>query len=322
MALIYMDRQEALDEFGAELLPHMKDATELRDLYSAEETKKYVVEAVRWATMNGSNTALEIFAFVSASSHKIRVVGMKGGFQCFGTAEGKAKVPVVFIDLDGMLKYKTRLSKSEHNLRFGPWLRDSSSQWLRDIHYKDHAKDSEHVAPDKFAGKETELSNRIATLHELGHAKQWIEKPDIFVRPITKVRDEIRTLAERKAGANAAHILKAKDMPPLFTAWDPVVEMDNMARHEWPICREMGIGYRKNYCDLGGKTGGHGAQMSELLRRAIEAKEKQDALAKVSDFDVGAAGVWTCKVNPAKKFTGTSKIAIHKMGCPTCKAAG
>jgi len=39
MALVYMNREEALAEFGTELLPHMEDATVLRDLHSAEETK-------------------------------------------------------------------------------------------------------------------------------------------------------------------------------------------------------------------------------------------------------------------------------------------
>ena len=310
MALVYMGREEALEEFKEELLPHMKDASELRDLYSAEETKEYVIGAVKWAVMNGSNTALDLFAFVSSSHHKIRVVGMKGGFQCFGTAEGRSKQPVVFIDLDGMLKYKTRISKSQHNLRFPSWFNDDRGKWLIDTHYKDSARDSEHVMPDKFAGKETELSNRIATLHELGHAKQWIERPEIFVRRITKARDEIRTLAAKKAGPGAGHILKESEMPPLFTAWDPIVEMDNMDRHEWPICRELGIGYRKNYCDLGGKTGGHGAQMSELLRRAIEAKEKEDA-AKQTEKPQVKEGALTGKVKCPRCGKMVRKMAVN-----------
>lgn len=291
MTLVYVDSQEALDEFKEELVPHMKDSSELRDLYSAQETKEYVTESVKWAAMNGSNTALDLFAFVSASQHQIRVVGMKGGFQCFGTAEGKHKRPVVFIDLDGMLKFKTRISRSEHNLRFPPFLRGGQSQGLIDRHYTDYAKDSEHVLPDKFVGKETELSNRIATLHELGHAKQWIERPRIFVRPITKVRDEIRERAEKMAGPGATHVLAAGQNSPLFTSWDPIVEMDNMSRHEWPICQEMGIGYRKNYCDLGGKTGGHGAQMAELLRRAIEEKEREEAKSKTHLPKVTVGGI-------------------------------
>ena len=187
------------------------------------------------------------------------------------------------------------------------------------------------MTPNKFVGRETELSNRIATLHELGHAKQWIEKPDIFVRPITKARAEIREMAMRmatggvrKAGATVDHILKSDEMPPLFTAWDPVVEMDNMSRHEWPICQEIGIGYRKNYCDPGGKNGGHGLQLSELLRRAIEAKEAEDraaSAAKSSDVNVGAGLVWTCRVNPDLKISGAMRINTHKLKCEPCRKA-
>lgn len=280
MTLIYMNREEALDEFEEELLPRMKDATELRDLYSAEDTKRYVVEAVKWAAMGGSNTALDLFGFVSSSSKKIHVVGMKGGFQCFGTAEGKSKVPVVFIDLDGFLNFKTRLSKSQHSLRFSKLPKDEATTGLVDFHYKNIAKNSEHVAPQEFEGNLTELSNRIATLHELGHAKQWIENPNLFNRKITGMRGAIRDQAAKLAGPEAKHILKESDQSPLFTAWDPIVEMDNMSRHEWPICRELGIGYRKNYADLGGHTGGRGRQLDTLLKRRIEKREEEERAKK------------------------------------------
>jgi len=47
-----------------------------------------------------------------------------------------------------------------------------------------------------------------------------------------------------------------------------------MARHEWPICREMKIGFRKNYCDLTGTTGATAVQVSTLITRKIEAIEE------------------------------------------------
>ncbi len=327
MSLLYLEREKALDEFGEELMPRMKDSWQLRDLYSAADTKKFLTEAVSWAFQHGSNTALEIYAFVGRAPTPIQVVGMKGGFQCFGTAEGKAKKPVIFLDLDASLNYKTRISASQHALTFPPFLRDGAAKDLLKIHYKDVDKNSEHVAPGQFVGKHTELSNRIATLHELGHAKQWLENPNLFVRPISGIREDIRSAAAnfwQKKGDDS-HVLKDSEQSPLFKAWDPIVEMDNMNRHEFPICREMGIGYRKNYMDLGGKSGGDGAQLSQLLKRKMDDEEARIAKAKQNASDpameASKQGAGMTHFCPASKITITGKIRIgnHKSACSTCK---
>jgi len=327
MTLQYLEREAALEEFGEELLPRMKDSWQLRDLYSASETKKYVTEAVSWAFQHGSNTALEIFSFVVRATPVIQVVGMKGGFQCFGTAEGKAKKPVIFLDLDASLNYKTRLSADQHMMSFKPFMRTAPAKDFVTIHYKDVAKNSEHVAPSQFVGQQTELSNRIATLHELGHAKQWIENANLFVRPMSKLREDIRGAAEKfwnKRG-DSSHVLKQTDQSPLFTAWDPIVEMDNMNRHEFPICREMGIGYRNNYMDLGGTSGGHNAELAELLRRKMEAEELKAAQAKADPvmdaIKLGSGATHVCPVTKTT-ITGATRIRSHKFTCPTCRALG
>lgn len=315
MSLVYMDKEAALDEFEEELLPRMKDETELRDLYSAGDTKQYITDAVRWATFAGSRTAFEVFSYVAISPKKIRVVGMKGGFQCFGTAEGKAKEPVIFIDLDGVLNFKTRLSQSQHKLQFESLRsRGQTGKELVDYHYKNIAKNSAHTAPHKFEGRTTELSNRIATFHEIGHAKQWIENPNLFLRKgdkvasMTNLREDIRRAAREMAGKGATHILKKSQQSPLFEAWDPIVEMDNMSRHEWPICEELGLGYRKNYADLGGHTGGHGLQLDTLLRRKLEAREAEEEAKKPKVELVPGQ----CPYCP-RKFNSNSFLRNHVM---------
>ncbi len=67
--------------------------------------------------------------------------------------------------------------------------------------------------------------SEIVLLHELGHAKQYIENPDWFssqgaggiVRPGSKTTNEI--------------------------------EADNLKRHEVPVCKEYGLAQRQNYAD-------------------------------------------------------------------------
>jgi hypothetical protein len=341
MALKFLDRQEALDEFHGELLPWVKNS-QLRDLYSKVETEKYVKDCVKWAIDGGSKTAFDLWTFVYQANELIRVVGMKGGFQCFGTAEGNKKVPVVFIDLDGILNFKNRVSMSEHNLaihqdalralRKGTYKLSTVNPKERKERYEARG-DNVHVSPQDFKGQIQDLSNRIAILHELGHAKQFIERPRLFTRPMKPAGSEIQKLAMERAQRNMgrtdefksdpnkiATVADIKDVRPL--AWDAVVEMDNMDRHEWPICREMKIPYRKNYCDLGGTTGAAAAQPDTLIERKIndiEEKERQAALEKDKELKAATSGEYTCKGNPKLVITGSLRINSHKLSCPSCK---
>jgi hypothetical protein len=50
--------------------------------------------------------------------------------------------------------------------------------------------------------------------------------------------------------------------------WGRVLEMDNMARHEWPICREIGVPYRTNYRDLDATTTAEASLTSQIIREA------------------------------------------------------
>src|SRR5262249_16117371 len=148
----------------------------LRDLYSAAETKDYVTGAVKWAFMGGSQTALDLFYFIQRASEPIYVIGMKGGFQCFGSEEGiRGDKRAVFIDIGGTLNINQRGSQDEPDLIM------TKTGGLKVVRTRAQERpDDDHVSPGDFKGDRVELSNKIAALHELGHAKQCIERPVQF----------------------------------------------------------------------------------------------------------------------------------------------
>jgi hypothetical protein len=181
------------------------------------------------------------------------------------------------------------------------------------------------------------FNNRIALLHELGHSKQFIERPEWYrfyagaktaadeqmklkaateKEPVTHrvFREELEDKATRfwtkkltppkpkpvaapapVAGPGAAGgppppppeapqpptaptlpgapapptapglpaalggpnvrqqlgaILPARSERPKDQTWFVVIDVDNMQRHEWPICTEMGLPIRMHYTDL------------------------------------------------------------------------
>ena len=56
------------------------------------------------------------------------------------------------------------------------------------------------------------------------------------------------------------------------TGYGVRIEADNMAKHEWPICDELGIPRRLNYRDLSGSSTATASQTSTLLKRESQAK--------------------------------------------------
>jgi hypothetical protein len=45
-------------------------------------------------------------------------------------------------------------------------------------------------------------------------------------------------------------ILPARSERAKDQTWFVVIDVDNMQRHEWPICTEMGLPIRMHYSDL------------------------------------------------------------------------
>ena len=273
--------------------------------YSEQETKDSIQETKAWA--RGSATALEIMDYVDSSEKVIHVVGMRGGYQCFNSTEGPEKdLPVVFVDLDGKLTVNVRTA---HNL---------------------------HLDPNDCQGNVLPLDNKIALLHEFGHAKQWIEKPLMFdnhfvgggdkskkfefaaairqrasevihrcpkcgehveIDAVSKLlldpkRDKIKhpkALHICAGKPTAAVILPtAKEVAPFEEkknpegfkppVWGTHIEMDNMSRHEWPICREMKLPLRMNYRDINGESDGAPSLTSQIRKKAEQLANQQKKL--------------------------------------------
>lgn len=278
---------------------------------------------------------------VETSDKEILVIGMRGGYQCFDSTatDQLQKVPVVFIDLDGRLD---RLVRQPHQLHFAP-------QDLR-----------------AGGGTVEGMDNRVALLHELGHAKQWIDNPTFFdnhykqqkgsvAKPNVKIPQKNSAKADPllhpegptemvgkkikgsgDLGASFAQAIQKRAVEvwdkkggmgqkgqamrdPLVNpdggflltvaeleAFQPItgfsvrIEADNMSRHEWPICREMGIPLRVNYRDIGGDSTATASLTSTLLKRQAEASR--------SKVDMPASGI-KC---PYCSFTKSNAAFVNR----------
>ena len=60
------------------------------------------------------------------------------------------------------------------------------------------------------------------------------------------------------------------------TGYSVRIEADNIARHEWPICDELGIPRRLNYRDIKGTTTAQSSATSTLLKRKAEADKPKE----------------------------------------------
>lgn len=173
MSLKFLNEAEAEKICAGTLTEWVKTAG-YKGCHSGEETRKAVEDAKIWAAK--SKTARELMSYVETSPKEILVVGMRGGYQCFdSTGTDDANKPVVYIDLDGRL---TRFVRQPHQLHFAP-------------------EDCARLGVNTVA-----MDNRVALLHEFGHAKQWIERPLFFdnhfmqqkgkeVKPVLKVQKKV-----------------------------------------------------------------------------------------------------------------------------------
>lgn len=217
--------------------------------YPGVRTRQYLLEVTSWAS--ASKTAKAVLSAVHDAREEVFVVGMKGGFQAFSNDEPTAKgekVPVIFVDLDAKLGLRVR---NAHNASEEP----------------------------NMIGAKVEFSNYIAFLHELGHAKQWIENPVFFIAPpmaTTRFAADIRqaaigrmtrgdTNAPKREGTGwqaqakfnkaltnyvSSHPVFGGIRNPDPKGWGVRVESDNIFRHERPICEELRLPQRLNYRDL------------------------------------------------------------------------
>jgi len=215
------------------------------NLCEYDEMFEHIQRVRRWSLR--SPTAQAILAYLDAAPDVINVIGMKsGGYTCFDSECPLPNQGTCFVDVE-----------------------------------------AEFSVPS--AGEA--LHNYIAILHEFGHAKQWVENPGWFrvvASDTARVRyQELqvklvdRAMPRAPAASAAAPVAAAGSGPPppppmgprtnrtaiadsvkarlklggnfaqTHVAWPFVIEQDNMARHEWPICDEARYPRRAGYGDLG-----------------------------------------------------------------------
>jgi hypothetical protein len=277
MAIVWYSEKQAEEEFE-ETLSQWATTQGYQGCYSAQETRDAIEDTRSWAS--DSRTALSLLEFVERSPKKITVVGMRGGYQCFDSTAGRNRdMPTIFIDLQGRLTVNVR---NPHNL---------------------------HLDPNSCKGFAAELDNRVALLHEFGHAKQWIERPTMFDNKVwadgsggfdarlekktfaADIREKAIAMRERRGKVEdnlervgklpykKPDVFQSKSEFEAFTApvWGVVVEVDNMARHEWPICRELGLPFRSNYRDINCASDSAPSLTSIIRRKVAEELARQKA---------------------------------------------
>ena len=295
MAIIWYSEARAETEFAATLSDWATNYG-YKGCHSADETREAIAETEDWARY--SVTARKLMHFVTRSSKSIIVVGMKGGYQCFDSTAGiDSNLATIFVDLGGKLTVNVR---GPHNL---------------------------HFEPNLCTGKVEALDNRVALLHEFGHAKQWIERPSMFDNKKsaagtpkwggaaqksgggpsnaridkatfrTDIREKAMEMRARrdKVEGNLDKVgklpYKKVDIFPSAEetaqfqapAWGPAIEMDNMARHEWPICNEMGLPKRANYRDINCTSDSSPSLTSMIRIKIAEQIAKERAAQEAKD---------------------------------------
>ena len=187
------------------------------EIASRVEMTKTMFAIRAWAQQ--SKTAREIIKHVEEADQEIIIVGMKkGGYTCFSSDDPVVGKGVVYFDFDARFATK-------------------------------QAKDTQAA-----------MHHYIAFLHELGHAKQWIESPVFFngsslntKKFATDLAAAAKTFWQKKQKityGQAGALLQHNNMRLTNPSWAVRIEMDNLTRHEWPICDETRTPRRLGYTDL------------------------------------------------------------------------
>ncbi len=85
--------------------------------------------------------------------------------------------------------------------------------------------------------KDTDIPLGVSLMHELGHAKQYIEAPVAFEQKYKEAMGQKKTdypseLTRTKTGEKISQL---------------IIENENVALHEAPICDDLGLPFRSRY---------------------------------------------------------------------------
>jgi hypothetical protein len=244
------------------------------------KTVQYFYEVVEWSKK--SPTAQKIIKVIQDAKIEVDFIGMHGGFQCFDESAlntvTQKKKPTIYIDVNGKLQVFVR---QPHELA------------LSRLEAEEKFKRGEGGKP-----KMEPFDNKIALLHELGHAKQFVENTQWYLHFCLQsnrgdFREAINTAANKfwtqkftpkpkqsvsnppnsiyapgvspppppapgvssnnakssvRSKVNA--LVQTRTQKPVDLKWAAVIDIDNIQKHEWPICKEMNLPQRFNYTDL------------------------------------------------------------------------
>lgn len=112
---------------------------------------------------------------------------------------------------------------------------------------------------------------------------------------------------DRREAGDKKLPLQKLDAP---VVWGVPIEHDNMNRHEWPICRELGLPLRANYGDMRDGGSSKNSQLTTLMHRWVE-EENQENAKKLAERLGGSVGGVSCPVCRAS-FTSKVKLGQHQ----------
>ena len=106
-------------------------------------------------------------------------------------------------------------------------------------------------------GKNATLNNFVVMLHEIGHAKQFIDNPVWFRSNegtgsyIAPQREAVKEILAYQTGKTWGIEGKAnRILGNAHKAFSSAIEWDNYLYHEGPICDEIGVARRGRYTNI------------------------------------------------------------------------
>jgi hypothetical protein len=332
MGIKWYSEAEAETEFDTTLDDWAKNQG-YKGCYSADETRRFVWKGLWWARK--SETAKQLMLYVTNHPKNVIVVGMRGGFQCFNSTEGvKNDKPVVYIDVDGKLD---TIVRGPHNLHMDPEKcirtedkRAGINNYIAMLHEFGHAKQwmERPMLFDNQARKPrlkpVQSSNAPLSVREkalkLGGAETDMRLGRARAGFASELREKATEHWTKKGGdislADLRSQVELDDFESAIKAgpqWARVVEMDNMSRHEWPICGELDLPLRTNYRDINATSDGQPSVTSQIRRKAEELgkamKERADNQAAELKKMTQSGGTFRCKCG--ETFPGKLKLTQH-----------
>lgn len=196
------------------------------------EMRRYLLGVQQWAD-NNSRTAQQLLQKGHNAQEKIHLVGMRnGGYTCFDDGDGTPAHGGSTVGLNGGCVIYINIDVDVEVNPGGSTVHAG----FRNMH------------------------PYIVFLHELGHAIQKVERPELWVNGgrgaraafLDGINNAARRYGQRARGLNfgQARTEYSPTQRHVGMPWNVRIEYDNVYRHERPICQESGQPMRDLYGDI------------------------------------------------------------------------